>query len=364
MNLDAVRAELPVVERVAFLNAGTFGPLPRRAVEAMQAEQTAELEAGRAGERYWERLRTLRAEARAAVARLVGASPEDVALTRSTTEGCQLAVRSLGIGRGDEVVTTDVEHFGLLGALAASGARVRVARVRARPAAEALEAILAEVGPATRLVALSHVAWTDGRVLPVAGLADHGVRVLVDGAQSGGAIPLDLPSLGCDFYTLSGQKWLLGPDGTGALYVNPRIVESLAVPCPSYYGTATREEDGSFTPVPGAPRLEPGTVPAPALAGLLASLELAAALGEERFERARAATERCRELLSARADVVSEPGQGTLLSFRPAGDPAETVRRLADRGVVVRDIPGTGLVRASVGFWTSEADLERLCEAL
>lgn len=74
--------------------------------------------------------------------------------------------------------------------------------------------------------------------------------------------------------------------------------------------------------------------------------------------------ERCRELLAEKVDVVTEPGQSTLVSFRPVGDPAETVERLASQGVIVRDLPGLGWVRASVGFWTSEDDLGRLVEGL
>ena len=79
---------------------------------------------------------------------------------------------------------------------------------------------------------------------------------------------------------------------------------------------------------------------------------------------ARAMAERCRELLAERVEVVTEPAQSTLVAFRPPGDAAEAVERLAERGVVVREMPGLGWVRASVGFWTSEEDLERLVEAL
>ncbi len=74
--------------------------------------------------------------------------------------------------------------------------------------------------------------------------------------------------------------------------------------------------------------------------------------------------ERCRELLSARAELVTEPGQATLVTFRPPGDAGETVTRLAGRGVVVREMPGLDWVRASVGFWTSEEDVQRLVDGL
>jgi L-cysteine/cystine lyase len=364
VNLEAVRTELPVLEHAAYLNTGTFGPLPRRTAEVMAGQISSELATGRSGLPYWEHVRALRVEAREAVARLLGTASDCVALTRSTSEACILAVASLKLKPEDEIVTTDVEHFGLLGALRASGAQIRIARIREHPAEKALEAIEAASGPRTRLIALSHVSWTTGHVLPIAQLSSGEIPVLVDGAQSAGAIPVSVRELGCAFYTVSGQKWLLGPDGTGALYVDPDILDSLRVPFPSYFGTSTREETGDFTPVPGAPRLEPGTVPAPALAGLLASLEFAAEAGEARFARAREATERCRSLLEDRAEVVTEANQATLVSFRPRGDAAETVARLLERGVIVRDLPGLGWVRVSVGFWTSDEEIDRLVQAL
>ena len=85
---------------------------------------------------------------------------------------------------------------------------------------------------------------------------------------------------------------------------------------------------------------------------------------EWRFERTLEMAARCRALLEERYDVVTPPSQAGLVSFRPAGDPAEVVRRLHDRGVVVRELPNTGLVRVSCGYWTSDGDLERLVEAL
>jgi L-cysteine/cystine lyase len=75
-------------------------------------------------------------------------------------------------------------------------------------------------------------------------------------------------------------------------------------------------------------------------------------------------TARARARIAGRAEVVTEPGHATLVSFRPEGDAAETAKRLFEAGVVVRDLPGTGLVRASIGWWTSDEDVERLCEAL
>jgi L-cysteine/cystine lyase len=355
----AVRAELPVLERLAYLNAGTMGPLPRRAAEASVAWTRRLLEQGRSGLALFEELLSMRERLRAAIGRLLNAPAETIALTAATTESCNVVFTGLGIGPGDEVVTTDSEHPGLFGGLIASGAALRIAEVRERPAADALAALEAAVTERTRLVAVSHVSWLTGAVLPVHELAGAGTLVLVDGAQAVGAIPVDIGELGCDFYTVSGQKWLLGPEATGALYVRPDRVGDLRMTLPSYMSWQYPE----YVPRSGAARFDPGWIPAGSVAGLLAAIALAEEAAEPRFHRARAIAERCRELVGERADVVTEPGQATLVSWK-AAEPAEQVRRLAERGVVVRDLPGTGLVRASCGFWTSDEDLERLVAGL
>jgi L-cysteine/cystine lyase len=274
MNLDAVRAELPVLRRLAYLNTGSFGPLPRRTFDAMAGQERVELEDGRSGSAYWKRMGELRDRAREAIGRVLNAPAGSVALTRSTTDGCNIAVASLRLSDKDEIVTTDDEHFGLLGALRASGARVRVAALGERPPEDAAATLAAELGRRTRLVALSHVTWTTGRVLPVrevaALCAERGIPLLVDGAQSAGAIDVDVGDLGCDFYTVSGQKWLLGPDGTGGLYVRPELVEDLAVTFVSGWGQDREHHGGAALAfAPGARRFYLGTLPAPALIGIL-----------------------------------------------------------------------------------------------
>ena len=178
-----------MLDRYAYLNAGTFGPLPRATVEAMQAVEREELELGRSSRAYFERVLAEREALRGQLARLIGAPTEQVALTGSTTEGCNIVVRGLGIGPGDEVVTTDSEHPGLFGGLVASGATLRIAAIRDLPVVDILGALQAEITPRTRLIGISHVSWVTGAVLPVRELAGRGVPLLVDGAQGAGAIP-------------------------------------------------------------------------------------------------------------------------------------------------------------------------------
>jgi L-cysteine/cystine lyase len=352
------RSDFPVLERFAYLNAGTLGPLSRTTIEAMEARNAFDHEHGRGGKVWFESMLALRDRVRRKLAAGIGTVPERLALTSSTTDGCNIVFSGFGLQPDEEVVTTNSEHPGLLLPLHASGARVRVAEVTTRPSEEAFEAIVAEVTPRTRLIALSHVIWTTGQIMPVHELkAETELPVLVDGAQSVGAIPVVVGEL--DFYTVSCQKWLCGPEPTGALYI--RDPERLRVALPTYFSQQSLERDGTFVPKPGALRFDFGWLATPALAGLEAALDGAPS---SRFERAAELARRARALLAERFEVIRPEAEGTLVSFVPSGDPAEEAARLYDVGVIVRDLPGTGWLRASCGWWNDESDLERLLAAL
>ena len=360
MTWPEARALFPVLDRYAYLNAGTFGPLSRATLEAMAKLRAWEGVHGRAGRPYFDEMLERRERVRELFAEQIHAPVENVALTESTTQGVHVVVIGLGLGPGDEIVTTDAEHFGLTGPLVASGATLRVAKVRDAPAADVYDLIEREVTSRTRLIATSAVSWIDGTVFPWHALRDSTqVPVLVDGAQSVGAIDVDVA--GADFYTVSAQKWLCGPDLTGALFVadpgalSPRLV---AYPSAETYDIAA----ATWVPKAGARRFDTGFAPPNSVAGLEAAL---AKLPAGRFERARELSERCRKLLLDNGhDVVTEAGQATLVSWRHDGDTEAAARHLYERGVIIRELPGTGLLRASVGWWNDGSDLERLAEGL
>lgn len=351
MTFEEARAQFPVLDRFAYLNAGTNGPLPRAAVDAARARLERDLVEGRSGMPWVEEIRALRERIRSGIAAVLGTTEDLVALTDSTTRGCQIVISGLGLGADDEIVTSDQEHFGLIGSLHASGAQVIVADGDE-------ESLLAAVTPRTRLIATSHVLWTTGRRLDLSRLrrAD-GPLLLVDGAQSAGAIHVDLA--GADFYTVSAQKWLCAPDQSGALFV--RDPERLKVALPGMFSQLSHEVDGSFVPKEGARRFDSGWTGGPLLAGLEAAL---AVHPDWRYDGAARASARCRELLEPLVEVVTPAGHSTLVAFRPPGDPADLVAKLGERGVIVREIPGRNLVRASCGWWTSDEDVRRLVDGL
>jgi L-cysteine/cystine lyase len=251
----------------------------------------------------------------------------------------------------DEVITTDQEHFGLTGPLHATGAHVVVTEADE-------DALLAAVTPRTRLIATSHVLWTTGRRFDVHRLKrESGLPLLVDGAQSAGAIEVELGEI--DFYTVSAQKWLCAPDPSGALYVRDR--EAVRVLAPSYFAQDSYEISGAFVARETSARFDSGWLSIPGLAGLVAAL---GTHPEWRYTRAAEMAAHCRKLLEPHVEVVTPPGHSTLVSFRPPGDPAELVASLHERGVIVRELPGRNLVRAACGWWTNEDDLHRLVDGI
>jgi selenocysteine lyase/cysteine desulfurase len=357
VSLPGLRDEFPVLGALAYLNAGTDGPLPARAVQASARELERELAEGRAMA-HFERKSELGAELRGRYATALGADPADVALTTCTSEGMAQVIAGLDFSRGDEIVTSDEEHPGLLGALA--GARdLRGVEVREVPFAEVANA----VGPRTRLVACSHVGWASGSLAPVE-LAELDVPVLLDGAQGLGAVPVDVHALGCDAYAGAGQKWLCGPDGTGALWVSPELRERLSV---SRRGYSNLAEPGAGLDAGlhgDARRFDTMSMNAETVACALAAVGVLESAGWAAVhEHARTLAARLAQLLAERGREPAPRGASTLVSFH-SPDPEGERTLLAEQGVIVRNIPDRPWLRASVGAWNDESDLARLIDAL
>jgi selenocysteine lyase/cysteine desulfurase len=357
VDVQALREQFPVFKRTAYLNAGTDGPLPRASVEAAARELEQESERGRALA-HFEHRRELGDALRASYARALGCPSEDVALTTCTSEGLATIIEGLALGEGDEILSSDEEHPGLLGVLAGvrerDGVSVRLAALREIPAA---------LSPSTRLVACSHVSWMSGSFAPVE-LARLEVPVLLDGAQGVGAVPVDVRALGCDAYAGAGQKWLCGPDGSGMLYVSKALMERIAVTRRGYGNLSDPSAGLGACLHEDARRFDAPALSAETLAGALAAIEVLEDTGwGQLHERSRTLAEELARSLRARGREVATRGESTLVSFS-SPDPEAERTRLAELGVVLRDIPGRPWLRASVGAWNDERDLQRLLSAL
>ena len=248
VTFEEARAQFPVLERLAYLQAGSAGPSHVRRSTRCRPRRSATSLEGRSGAEYIDRILALRAELRARLAELVGVEAEQVALTGSTTDGCNIVLAGLDLGPDDEVVTTTDEHFGLLGPLHTSGARVVVAPPDP-------DAIVAAVTPRTRLLALSQALWTTGQVLPVHELRERtGLPILVDGGAVGRGDP-----------GRSGAASTSSPSRvrSGSAARSRRARSSSPIPSGSASrGRATSRSSAtsltaSFVPWPGARRFDP-----------------------------------------------------------------------------------------------------------
>lgn len=349
------RAQFPVFKRLSYLNAGTEGPVPWQAADMSHRRIDRELTGGRCGREYFEELIGLAASQREGYARVLGAEPEQVALTGSTTDGVNTILSGLELRPGEEIVTSEEEHPGLLAPLGRARKRFGVS-VKVVPFTDLATA----VSENTRLLACSHVSWVSGRVLDMAPLRATGVPVLLDAAQALGAIPVDVKAVGCDYYAASGQKWLCGPEGSGCLYVRPDRLEELVIPWPGYGSLQDPLRALELAPAEGARRLDHGFPTGLRAAWALASLKVLEDAGWSWVhERAASLAGHLAERLTELGLTVRERGRSTLVSWEVADADGE-VKRLAGEGFVVRSIPGPGLIRASVGAWSSEEELEQL----
>ncbi len=355
----AFRSQFPVLERTAYLNAGTEGPLPRQAGEAATARVEFELTNGRSGKPYIATILELAAQLRAGYARALTCDPTSVALTGSTTDGVNTVLGGLDLRRGDRIVTSDEEHPGLLAPLGRAR-QLHGVEVVVAPFAELAEAVT----PQTRLVACSHVSWVSGRVVDHRALAETGVPVLLDAAQAIGAVPVDVEALGCAFYAGSGQKWLCGPEGSGCLYVHPDRLDDLTTPWPGYSSLAEPHQALSSPPAEHVARFDHGFPTGLRSASALASLDVFEQAGWEWVHaRAAALAAALAERLLERGLEVGPRGRSTLVSYKPAAEVDDEVVRLASEGFVVRSIPSHGYIRVSVGAWSSEDELDRFVSA-
>jgi L-cysteine/cystine lyase len=358
----------------AYLNTGSSGPPPYHVVEASrEADDLCSGPAYLEGVGLFYRQAEYASQAREAAARLIGAGPDDVALTQNTTHGMNLGAASLNWREGDEAISVITEHPGCLAPLhnlkRCYGVRIGLVEPPVTP--EKVEALLT---PKTRLVALSHVDWTNGAVLPlreICALArDRGVLSLVDGAQSVGNIEVDVPATGADMYAFTGHKWALGPEGMGAFYVRPGLpvyspnVGFMSIPSPADF-----DARGDYELRSDAHRFEASTMSPALAAGFAAAAGAVCERGSAGFGEIRRKADLLANLLSdlPRVTVRSPiPAHSGLVSFEVEGvDPDDVIASLLEQRFILRYVPGPSTyIRASTHLFNTNEELEALAAAL
>jgi L-cysteine/cystine lyase len=373
--IPAIREALPATAAGIYLNTGDAGPLPRETAHAMAEAEAWELRTGRADRNFWRDAAERQAEARAAVAAVLGTDPGRIALTHATTDGMNIAAWAVDWRAGDRAVTTSLEHAGGLGPLWALRDRGAVELdvadlgMSGDPAA-AIEAMDRAIVPGTRLVSMSHVSWATGALLPVREIAEmahaRGALVAVDGAQAAGAIPVAVEELGIDFYAVPGQKWLLGPEGIGALYCAPSVMDRPRLAFAGWASFESIDLAANGTLRPDARRFENSTLHEPSVLGFARSaawLSMFVGLQWVHERIGRLAGEAAAMLADVPGVELLTPREhmAGLISFRIAGwKAAAALRELEQRTLcIARTIPPLDAIRISVGFFNTDAELRR-----
>ncbi len=377
---DAVRAALPSLAAGMQLNTGSVGPLPAEVSAVMTELAEYERTIGRSHRDYYLEMLDRMNEARAGVAAVLGAELGEVALTHATTDGMNLAAWGIDWRPGDVAVTSSHEHAGGIGPLysirARLGADVRIADIGDGGDDEAtMLALDRAITPGTRLVSISHVLWSTGAVLPIRRIVelahDRGALVAVDGAQAAGAIPFTVTDLGADAYALPAQKWLLGPEGMGALWVSPAAVDRLRPSFAGHFGLETYDSRGAAAWFADARRFESSDYHRPSIAGFARALSwLSMYVGLDYvWSRGPSMARRAADALASVEGVellTPRHQMATLVTFRIRNWDAEAaLDELATRtSAIARTVTSLDALRISVGFFTSEAEIERFVDGV
>ena len=370
-----VREAFPLSRDWAYLNNGTLGPSPYPVIEAVHAGM---MESDRMGvyNGYEETVKKLAA--------FVGAEGDEIALTHNVTEGINIACWGSRLKRGDEVILTTHEHVGnafpWLNRQKLHGIVLRT-YTPAPTADETLNRIAALINKKTRVIATPHIPCTQGQVLPVKEICtlarQKGLHSLIDGAHGPGMMPIDLHDMGCDTYASCCHKWMLGPKGTGFLYVRKDFQKELQ----AYFvggGGDTGVWNMATVPIttteyaPSAHRYFGGTQSLGLWKGVEAAIGFIDTIGIEhihsRIKSLGAYTQESLLQLGDRIELltpIEERSRCAVTGFRIKKMPHDQFFKLCmENKVRIRGVAENGLasLRVSTHIYNSKSDVDKLME--
>ncbi len=371
------RLKYPALKNKSYLNFGAQGTMASSTIDAIKqsydyVQEKGPLSAGMFAWLVEEGLRCKRL-----IAEEFGGKASSYALTQNTTEGCNIVLWGLDWKEGDTLLTTDSEHNGVMKAAVQLCKRNKLKLEICNIAElDSEEEILSTVEKSLesnpRLFMISHVLWNTGRVLPLRKIVDlcksKNVKVLADGAQSAGVMPLDMIALGAEFYAFTGHKWIGGPEGVGALYVDPNSLNELEPTFAGWRGAIFNAKGQAIDWQPDSSRYEVATAPFPLLSGLINAIEVHRQAGStsDRYDSIIQITKKLRAELSTipNLKLLDKTGGSSLISFSIEGAVhGNIVKTLESKGFIVRTIPNPECIRASVHYFSQE-EAEKFCDAL
>jgi cysteine desulfurase / selenocysteine lyase len=371
-----VRNSFPLTDGVTYLNNGTMGPSPYSVIEAQYKSILDVDTTGNYG--GWE-------VAVPALARFVNVDENEVCLTRNVTEGINIVCWGLQLKKGDEVIVTDNEHVGnalpWLNRAKLDGIVLKTVALAAT-GAETLNRINALITKKTRVIAVPHIPCTQGQVLPAKQICqlakEKGIYSFIDGAHGPGMLTLDLHDMGCDFYASCCHKWMLGPKGTGFLYIKHEKLNDLQAKWVGGYSdtgwnllTNPPELKGY---VDSAHRYYYGSMSAPLYIGVAEAISFHETIGKGKIEaRVKALASHFYKHLQALGDKVEiltpaeEASRAAIIGFRIKAQPDDKFTKIAqDNRLRIRYVGENGLNshRASFHIYNTFAEADKLAEVV
>lgn len=373
---EQVRVQFPLTKSRIYMNNGTFGPSPKAVLDALQDSFEQTNTSGEYGH-----ISPLRAQ----LADFVGIKESEISLTHNTTEGINIMVWGLPLKAGDEVLITYHEHAG--NAIPWLN-RAKLHGIVLKPfepgktREENLDLIKSLVTPKTKVIAIPHVTCTTGLVMPIQEIADFargkGIYTAIDGAHGAGTFDLNLKELGVDFYASSYHKWVLGPNGTGFLYVREELLDQLQ----AFQVGAYSETGYDLHQVPlelneyvnTAHRYDYGSQSLPMIKGVLAAINFHQEIGREKIEsRIRDLNQQLYDGLSDMNNQVEiitpkEPeSRICMVSFKPKNKDYEVAyREISQEGFRIRIVPEGGInaIRISTHIYNQKSEVDSLLSAV
>jgi L-cysteine/cystine lyase len=379
------RSQLPALANKIYFNYGGQGPLPSSSLEAITAAWRTIQELGPFSGDVWPFVEQTTSKLRQHLASWFGVPAHRLAFSENVTSGCVLPLWGLPWQAGDELLISDCENPGVVAACRELAHRqglvlttLAVADLRGSHGdtdQQVLQRLGRQLSPATRLVVLSHLLWNTGQVMPIAAVAgqlsSHPRHpwLLVDGAQSLGAIPIEAAAAAADIYGCTGHKWCCGPEGLGAVALSERVVRE-ARPTLIGWRSISHEASGQSEFHTDSRRFEVATSCIPLCAGLEQSLQLLEAEGtaQERLALIQLRSGYLWQGLQANSrarTLLKVPPPAGLVSFELSGkDPESVVKRLGEKGIWLRSLDDPHSLRACTHITTTEAEIEQLLGAL
>lgn len=380
-DLAVFRQQFSALANKTYFNYGGQGPMPQAAVEAIFKSYEKIQDLGPFSGKTNDWIIAEQNQTKQAIAKELGVTPATITLTEAVSVGCNIPIWGINWQPGEHLLITDCEHPGIIASVQELQRRckIEISTCKLLPilnTGDRLTAITEKLQPNTRLVVLSHILWNTGELLPLAEIIQAcrnyspKIQILVDAAQSVGVLPLNLTEIDIDFYAFTGHKWWCGPEGLGAVYINPKALETLQ---PTFIGWRGINTDTSGNPIGwklDGRKFEIATSAYPLLAGLRTAINHHKQWGTvgDRYQQichlSKYLWQRLSELKQVKCLRTSPPESGLVSWQLNNQNHSQLVQFLESKNIMVRTINKPNCVRACVHYFTLESEIDLLVDSI